>query len=121
MCYGSIGRGDNAEIGLERARAAQRPVLALLQHAQKTRLQIRWHIGNLIEKQSASTGRSDHSWKIVHRAGESAFYVTKEFSLNQRLWKCGAVELYHWFGGATAARMDHIGDYFFARPAFARD
>ena len=116
-----VGRGDEAEIGLQRARAAQRPVLALLQHAQETRLQIRGHVGNLVEKQRASFRRRNHSWEIIHRARKRAFHVTKQLSLDHGLRKRRAIELHHRFASAPAARVNIIGNHFLARAAFARD
>ena len=121
LMHRPIGRRDDAEIGLQRFRAAERAKFALLQDAQKTRLQFRRHLGNLIEEKRASFGFRDHPAEIVHRAGKRAFHVTKQLRLDHRLRKGGAVQFHHRLLRPTAAVVDHIRDHFLAHAALAGD
>ena len=102
-------------------RAAKRPVLALLKHAQEARLQIRRHIRDLVEEQCAAVCRPDHSRKILHRARERSFHITEKFAFNHCLRERRAIELHHWLSRAPARRANRVGDYFLADPAFAYD
>ena len=49
-----VGRADQSEIDRDQAIAADRPILALLQHAQQLRLQVRRHLADLVEQQRAA-------------------------------------------------------------------
>ena len=47
---------DDAHVGLDRGAAADGGVLALLQHAQKSRLRLERHVADLVEEQRAAVG-----------------------------------------------------------------
>ena len=52
-----VGRADQPEVDLDHPLAADRPVLALLQHAQQLGLQKRRHLADLVEHQRAAAGQ----------------------------------------------------------------
>ena len=52
----AVGRGDDAHVGADRRAAADRGVLALLQHAQQARLRLDRHVADLVEEQGAALG-----------------------------------------------------------------
>src|SRR5207249_12237731 len=116
-----IRRSDRAEVGLHCLRAAKWPVLALLEHTQKARLQFCRHIGYFVEEKRAAVRCGDHSGKIVRRSGERSFYVTEKLSLEHRLWERCAIELHHRLPRAPAPGMNRIGDHFLAHAAVTRD
>lgn len=68
----TIGRGNHADVRLERARAAQPLKLAFLEHAQELRLCLRAHLGDFVEKEHAARGLFDLSGLGVLRAGKGA-------------------------------------------------
>src|SRR5690606_34091195 len=47
----AVARGDDADVGVERLRAAHALVLALLEHPQQPDLHRRLHLGDLVEEQ----------------------------------------------------------------------
>ena len=118
---GSISRSNRAEICLHCLRAAERPILPFLKHAQEARLQISGHIRYFVEEQRAAVCRRNHSWKIVHGSGERAFDVPKKFSLDHRLRERRAIELHHRLFSAPAASVNRIGNHLLAYAALSHD
>ncbi len=51
-----VGRGDDAHVRLDRGAAADRGVLALLQHTQQPGLRLHRHVADLIQEQGAALG-----------------------------------------------------------------
>ena len=87
-----IGRGDDADIDLDRLPAADPQDLALLQKAQQQALQIDRHIADLVEKQRAAMGVLDVAVLAPDGAGERAFFVPEELRGDQGRRHGGAVE-----------------------------
>src|SRR6185369_2619512 len=73
-----IRRADQAEIDVDDAVAANRAVLALLQHAKQLRLQVRRHLADLVEKERASLGHLEQAFLVHRRAGERTLLIAKE-------------------------------------------
>ncbi len=62
---------------------ADRPHLALLQHAQQLHLQRQRHVADLVEEQRAAVGRLEEALVRLHGAGERAARVAEELGLEQ--------------------------------------
>ena len=75
-----VGRGDDAHIGLDRRAAADRGVLALLQHAQKPRLRLHRHVADLVEEQRAAFGLLEAAGAARVGAGEGALLVAEQLA-----------------------------------------
>ena len=58
---------------------------------------------------------------VLIGSGESAFYVTEEFALQQRLGKCAAVDGDEGFGGARRTNVNRARHQFFTGAALAVD
>ena len=79
----AVGGGDDPDIGPDRGAAADRRVLALLQHAQQPRLRFHRHVADLVEKQRAAFGLLEAADVTVLRAGEGALLVAEQLGLDQ--------------------------------------
>ena len=71
--------------GADRRAAADRRVLALLQHAQQPRLRLHRHVADLVEKQRAAFGLLEAADMAVLRAGEGALLVAEQLGLDEVL------------------------------------
>ena len=78
-----VGRGDDAHVDLDRDAAADRRVLALLEHAQQLRLRLHRHVADLVEEERAAVGLLEPAGAAGHRAGEGALLVAEELGLDQ--------------------------------------
>ena len=65
-----VGRGDDADVGLDRRAAADGRVLALLEHAQQPGLRLHRHVADLVEEQRAAFG-------LLEAAGTAALAPVK--------------------------------------------
>ena len=80
-----VGGADQPEVHAHDAVAADRPVLALLQHAQELGLQIRRHLADLVEQQRAALRHLEQPFLVGRGAGECALLVAEELRLDQIL------------------------------------
>ena len=64
----AMGGGDDADIGLDRRAAADRRVLAFLQHAQQAGLRLGRHVADLVEEQRAAVGLLELAGRRAARA-----------------------------------------------------
>ena len=78
-----VGRRDQAEVGLDRFRAADPFDLAFLDRAQQLRLQVEPQIADLVEEQRAARRQFELAELLLHRAGERAALVAEERALDQ--------------------------------------
>ena len=101
--------------------AADRPVLALLQHAQQLGLQERRHLADLVEHQRAAARQLEQADLVLQRAGERALLVAEELRLDQVLRNRRAVDLDERALGAQAAQVQRVGDQFLAGAVLALD
>jgi hypothetical protein len=74
----AVGRGDNTDIDLRRARAAYRFELAFLQHAEQLRLELQRHVPNFVEKQSSTVCEREAADMGRDGAGESTSLVPRK-------------------------------------------
>ena len=116
----AVGGGDHADVGLQRARAAEALELALLQHAQELRLHGRAHLADLVEEQDAAGGQLDLPGLGLVRAGEGAALVAEQLRLEQLLGQRRAVERDERAAGSRRRAVDEPGDHLLAGAGFAR-
>ncbi len=76
-------RGDHAHVGLDRLVTADAIKLAIRQHAQQARLQIRRHVADFVEKQRAAVGLLETAAPHVLRPGKSAAFVSEQLRFEQ--------------------------------------
>jgi hypothetical protein len=75
----AVGGGDDAHVHLHRARAAHRPHLAFLQHAQQLDLEGGRGFADFVEEHGAAVGTLEQADVVFHRAGEGAALVAEQF------------------------------------------
>ena len=66
--------------------------LAFLQHAQELALRRRRQIANLVEQERAAVGQLEPAETAAIRAGERAFFVTEQLTLEQAFGQRGTVD-----------------------------
>ena len=79
----AMGGGDDADVGLDRRAAADRHVLAFLQHAQQPGLRLGRHVADLVEEQRAAVRLLELAGRALDRAGEGAALVAEQLALDQ--------------------------------------
>ncbi len=84
---------DQPEVRADDAVAADRPELALLQHAQQLDLQRHRHLGDLVKQQRSAVGHLHQAHLVGDGPGERALLVTEELGFHQLAWNRGAVDL----------------------------
>ncbi len=78
-----VGRGDNADVGLDRRAAANGRVFALLQHPQQSRLRFHRHVADFVEKQRATFSLLETAGAPRIGAGEGALLMAEQFGFNE--------------------------------------
>ncbi len=101
--------------------AADRPVLALLQHAQQLGLQVGRHLADLVEQQRAALGHLEQPFLVDRRAGERALLVAEQLRLDQVLRDGRAVDLDERPFGPLAVVVDGVGDQLLAGAVLTLD
>src|SRR5258708_6416755 len=76
-----IGRRNQTHIGLNGPCASQPLKFTLLQNAQKLRLELKWNLPHLIQKQRAMVCEFQASDALCDSAGKRPFFVAKQFAL----------------------------------------
>ena len=117
----AVGGGEEARGGVVFAIRADALEAAVLRDAEELGLELRGHLGDLVEKEGAGAGFLEAADALVDGTGEGAFFVTEEFGFEQVFWERGAVHFHQWTGGAVAPGVDDVGEDFFADAAFAGD
>src|ERR1700722_3214618 len=100
---------DHAHVHRLAHEGAKRPVLVLLQDAQKLYLQVEWKVANLVEEGRATVGQVDQASLGLRGACERAFGVTEQLALHQGSYQRAAID-----GDEVSARIvfvDRPGDY----------
>src|ERR1700688_3489988 len=87
-----IGRGDDADVCLDGAAAANRGIFALLQHPQKPGLRLHRHVADLIEEEGASLGLLEAPGGTLIGARERPFFVAEQFALDEIAGNCRHVD-----------------------------
>src|SRR5258706_14330631 len=84
----AIAGGDDANVGLDRHASADGRVLALLQDAQKSRLRLKRHVADLVEKERAALGLLEAPDAAVCGTCERAAFVAEQFAFDKLLRNC---------------------------------
>ena len=80
-----VGRGDDADVDLDRPRRSEALDFALLQHAQDLGLRLRAHVADFVEEDRAAVGLLELADLLLGRAGERALLVAEQLRLDQLL------------------------------------
>src|SRR5205085_11194035 len=88
-----VRRGDEAEVNGVSLLRAELAVAALLQDAQKLRLQFDRHLGDLVEEERAALRVLYEAVLVRVRARERALRVAEQLRLDEFLGERGAVDL----------------------------
>ena len=115
----AVGGGDQAGVGLERARAAEALKLALLKHAQQLRLELERDFTDLVEKNGAAVGQLEAANALRDGAGERTLLVAKKLTLEQAGGDGGTIQLYERAGVAGAEIMEGPGYEFLSGAGLA--
>ena len=113
--------GDDAHVRFHRRLSADAVILAVLQHAQQTHLQIRRHVADFIEEQRAAFGLLKAALSRRLRASERAAFVTEQFRFEQIFRDRRRVDGDERFAFAQAVFVQRARHEFFASTGFAGD
>ena len=116
-----VGGGDDANIHLDRAVAADAFQFAFLQDAQELGLDLRRDFADFVQKNGAVVGKLETAFAFGDGAGERAFLMAKKFAFDKIFRNGGAIELDEGGAGALALTIEGAGDKFLAGAAFAGD
>ena len=116
-----MGRGDDADIGLDGRAAANRDIFALLQYAQKPCLRLHRHVADLIEEEGASLGLLEAPGEPLIGAGECPLFVAEQFALDEIAGNCRHVDGNERALFSFAVIMQRAGDKLLAGAGFAGD
>ena len=114
-----VGRGDDADVHLDRMGLAERVDLVGLEKAEQLRLQVDRQIRDFVEKQRAPFRRADDAGEGGIGAGERAAAVAEQLALEHVARHRRAVEREHDLLGAVRGAMDRAGQHFLAGPGLA--
>jgi len=87
-----VRRADDANVHRNALVVADPPHFAFLQDAKKLGLQRGRHGVDLIEEDGAEVGFLEQAALVGHRAGKGAFFVPKQFRLEEILRQGAAVD-----------------------------
>jgi len=88
----AVGRAHDAHLDRNLFAPADALDHALLQEAQQLCLQRHGQVADLVQKQGAAMGGLDLARCLLDRAGEGAFFVAEQFTLEQGVRDGGAVD-----------------------------
>ena len=117
----AIGGGDQAEVDVDGAIAAEALKAALFEHAQQFRLRHQRHVAHFIEEQRPAIGEFEAPGLPIVGAGEGALFVAEEFRFEQGVWQRRAIDGLEVFRSPARELVDHAGDHFLARPGWSQD
>ena len=115
----AVGGHDHAHVDGHGLDAAQRHHGALLHTAQQHGLDRQRHLPDLVEEQRSAVGRPHETERILMGAGESAFDVTEQLRLRQRVPQRCAVDRHEGSAGAIAGGVNVTGHQLLARARLA--
>src|SRR5262249_32910437 len=87
-----VGRGDQAELGLNRLGPADAFDLPFLDGSQELRLEVEAQVADFVKKQRSVGGELEFPELLAVRAGERAALVAEEGALGQFPWDGGQVD-----------------------------
>src|SRR5262245_1523953 len=109
-----VGRADQTEADADDAVAANRPVLAFLQHTEELGLQVRRHLADLVEEQRAPLGHLEEPFLVGLGARKGTLLVPEQFGLDQVLRNGRTVYLDEGALGPLGVVVDRVGDQLLA-------
>src|ERR1700731_2000206 len=116
VCHGgfqiAIRCRYDAYLGLNGLRAADAFEFTFLQHPQECNLSIKRHLADFVQENGSSVRQFKSTEAALHRPGERALFVAKEFGRNQRWSKSCAVHAHEGALRPTRSLMDGTGDQF---------
>jgi hypothetical protein len=118
----AVGGGHEAHVDVEHLlAAADRPHLAVLEHAQQLHLQRRRELGDLVEEQRAAVRLADQALGRVRGTGERPLHVAEQLRLEQLARDRAAVDRDERPLRAAAGAVDAARHQLLAGAALARD
>src|SRR5271165_1399428 len=117
----TVGGGNEANVHLVRAAASQALELLFLQDAQQVRLQGWRNVAHFVEKQGAGMGHFEAANLLGDRAGERAFFVAEEFTLEKIERNGRAIQFDEWPSVARAKGVNRARNQLLASPSFSFD
>ena len=79
------------------------------------------HVADLVEEERPRGGKLQQPSLSIRRAGEGAFFIAEELTLQQRVGDSPDVDGGERAVGIGGKRMDQPGNHLFAGTAFPRD
>ena len=116
-----VGRGDDADVDLDRLGRADAGDLAIFDRAQQPVLRRRGQGRQFVEEQGAAVGFLEPAVAGLGGAGEAARLMPEQFGLDQIFGKRGAVHRHQRPRPARRQMVEPLGDQFLARAALADD
>ena len=118
---GLVRRGEDTDIDRHALGFADAANLALLEDAQELGLEGLGHGVDFIQEDGAALGFLEEADLVLNGAGEGAFFMAKEFGLEEVLGEGGAIDGDEGLVLAGGVEMEGAGDQFLAGAAFALD
>src|SRR5690606_32799408 len=109
-----VGGGDDTDIDLDRALAADGGDEPLLQDAEDLRLRGRTHIADLVEEEGPAVGELELPGPVGEGPREGPLHMPEEFALDELRGDRRAVDLDEGAVGARRESVDGTGDEFLA-------
>src|SRR6266849_3619571 len=101
-----------ADIDFDGLRASDAFEFTFLQHSQECNLSVQRQLADFVEENGSSVRQFKSTGAALHRPGERALFVAKEFGRNQRWGKSCAVHAHEGALRPTRSLMDGAGDQF---------
>ena len=117
----AVGGNDHTNIDFDGLVAADAFDFAFFEDAEKLGLHGDGHIADLIEEESAAFGLLEFSEVASGSTGERAFFVAKEFGLDQFGGNCRAIESDEGVFVARRFFVNGASDQFFSGAGFTED
>src|SRR5258708_5960253 len=114
-----VGRGNHADVDLDRARRSETLDLPFLQHPEDFGLRLRAHIADFVEEDGAAVRLLELADLLLGGPGERAFLVAEELRLDQLLRDGGAIDLDESVAAAQAVAVDGAPDELLAGAALS--
>jgi hypothetical protein len=117
----AIRCGQHADVGMAGLRLPHPLILAILQEAQKLRLDFKRKLADFVEEQRPSLGGRDFSQRVANRARERTADMAEQFTFEQLRLKAGTVDGHERHALAQAPFMDAPGERRLAGSVFAEN
>ena len=116
-----VGGGDDPDIELDHALAADAVDLAGLERAQQAGLGVHRHVADLVKKQRAALGLLEFARRAGDGAGEGALFVAEQFRLDQLRRNRRHIDRDERAVFPVPETVDGLGHQFLAGAGFAQD